>query len=127
MKGVMHFRRKGKLHLRFIGPYEILERIGNVAYKFTLPPEILGVHNVFHVSMLKKYITDPSHVLQFDPVQLKENLTYEEKPIQILDRKEKELRNKKIALVRVLWRNHSVEESTWEHADEMCANYLELF
>ena len=86
-----------------------------------------GVHNVFHVSMLKKYITDPSHVLQFDLVQLKENLTYEEKPVQILDRKENELRNKKIALVRVLWRNHSVGESTWEREDEMRTKYPELF
>ena len=86
-----------------------------------------GVHNVFHVSMLKKYIIDPSHVLQSDPVQLKENLTYEEKPVQILDRKEKEQRNKKIALVKVLWCNHSVEESTWEREDEMRATYPELF
>ncbi|KAL5578470.1 hypothetical protein UlMin_020169 [Ulmus minor] len=91
----------------------------------------LKFSTVFHpqtdVSMLKKYITDPSHVLQSDPVQLKENLTYEEKPVQILDRKEKELRNKKIALVRVLWRNHSVGESTWEREDEMRAKYPELF
>ena len=86
-----------------------------------------GVHNVFHVSMLKKYIIDPSHVLQFDLVQLKENVTYEEKPVQILDRKKKELRNKKIALVKVLWHNHSVEESTWEREDEMRAMYPELF
>ena len=86
-----------------------------------------GVHNVFHVSMLKKYITDPSLVLQSDPVQLKENLTYEEKPIQILDQKKKELRNKKVALVKVLWCNHSVEESTWERKDEMRAKYPELF
>ena len=68
MKGVMRFGRKGKLHPRFIGPYEILERIRNVAYRLALPPEMSGVHNVFHVSMLKKYITDPSHVLQSDPV-----------------------------------------------------------
>ena len=114
MKGIIRFGRKEKLHPRFIGPYEILERIENVAYRLTLPPEMSGVHNVFHVSMLKKYITDPSHVLQSDPVQLKENLTYEEKLVQILDRKAKELRNKKIALVKVLWRNHSVEESTWD-------------
>ncbi|KAL5579962.1 hypothetical protein UlMin_012404 [Ulmus minor] len=127
MKGIMRFGRKGKLHPRFIGPYEILERIGNVAYRLALPPEMSGVHNVFHVSMLKKYITDPSHVLQSDPKQLKENLTYEEKPVQILDQKEKELRNKKIALVRVLWRNHSVGESTWEREHEMRAKYPELF
>ena len=96
-------------------------------YRLTLPPEMSGVHNVFHVSILKKYTTDSSHVSHFDPVQLKEDLSYEEKPVQILDWKEKEVRNKKIALVKVLWRNHSMVESTWEREDEMCAKYPELF
>ena len=79
------------------------------------------------MSTLKKYVADPSHVLQSNLVQLKENLTYEEKLVQILDRMEKELRNKKITLVKMLWCNHSVEESTWEHKDDMCAKYPELF
>ena len=89
-----------------IPSYEILEQIGNVAYRLTLPPKMSGVHKVFHVSMLKKYITNHSHVLQSDLVQLKEDLTYEEKCVQILDWKEKESRNKKIAIAKVLWRNH---------------------
>ncbi|KAL5541142.1 hypothetical protein UlMin_044374 [Ulmus minor] len=68
MKGVMRFGKKGKLSPRFIGPFEILERIGKVTYKIALPPELSSVHNVFHVSMLKKYVSDPSHVLEHEPI-----------------------------------------------------------
>ncbi|KAL5550096.1 hypothetical protein UlMin_000272 [Ulmus minor] len=103
MKGVMRFGRKGKLSPRFIGPFEILKRVGNVAYQLALPPSLSAVHNIFHVSMLKKYVSDPSHVLQEAPVEIDEKLSYEERPVRILDRKAKELRNKTIALVKVLW------------------------
>ncbi|KAL5582903.1 hypothetical protein UlMin_015345 [Ulmus minor] len=127
MKGVMRFGKKGKLSPRFIGPFKILERIGKVAYKLALPPELSSVHNVFHVSMLKKYVSDPSHVLEHEPIQVNEDLTYEEKSVQILDRKDKTLRNKVIPLVKVLWRNHKVEEATWEREDDMRISYPELF
>ncbi|KAL5583119.1 hypothetical protein UlMin_015561 [Ulmus minor] len=127
MKGVMCFGKKEKLSPRFIGPFEILERIGKVTYKLALPPELSSVHNVFHVSMLKKYVSDPSHVLEHEPIQVKEDLTYEEKPVQILDRKDKTLRNKVIPIVKVLWRNHKVEEATWEREDDMRISYPELF
>ncbi|KAL5542399.1 hypothetical protein UlMin_010109 [Ulmus minor] len=103
MKGVMRFGKKGKLSPRYIGPFEILERIGKVAYKLALPSELSTVHNVFHVSMLRKYISDPSHVLESEPIEIREDLTYEEQPVQILDRKDKALRNKVIPLVKVLW------------------------
>ncbi|KAL5573095.1 hypothetical protein UlMin_022693 [Ulmus minor] len=127
MKGVMRFGKKGKLSPRYIGPFEILERIGKVAYKLALPPNLSSVHNVFHVSMLKKYVQDPSHVLEHEPIEVHEDLTYEEKPVQILDRKEKTLRNKVIPLVKVLWRNHKIEEATWEREDEMREKYPNLF
>ncbi|KAL5540705.1 hypothetical protein UlMin_045820 [Ulmus minor] len=127
MKGVMRFGKKGKLSLRFIGPYEILERIGKTAYQLALPLSLSAVHNVFHVSMLKKYVHDPSHVLQQEPVEIDEKLSYEERPFEILDRKSKELRNKTIHLVKVLWRNHTVEEATWEREDEMRKKYPNLF
>ncbi|KAL5568108.1 hypothetical protein UlMin_024683 [Ulmus minor] len=78
MKGVMQFGKKGKLSPRYIEPFEILERIGKVAYRLALPPELSSVHNVFHVSMLRKYISDPSHVLESEPIEVHENLTYEE-------------------------------------------------
>ncbi|XP_062103165.1 uncharacterized protein LOC133814184 [Humulus lupulus] len=96
---------KGKLNPRFIGPFEILDRIGKVANKLALPPELSNVHDVFHVFMFKKYIPDFSHVLQHEVIQVDKDLTYEEKPIQILDRKNKVLRNKEIPLVKVLWRS----------------------
>ena len=77
-KGVLRFRRRGKLSPRFIGPYEIVSKVGPVAYGLKLPSELSRIHDTFHVSMLINYILDSSHVLREKPVQLKENLTYEE-------------------------------------------------
>ncbi|KAL5553315.1 hypothetical protein UlMin_040716 [Ulmus minor] len=108
-KGVIRFGKRGKLNPRYVGPYEILERVGKVAYRLALPPNLASVHNVFHVSMLKKYVPDASHILEQEPIELHEDLTYEEKPVQILDRKTKTLRNKEIPLVKVLWRNQKME------------------
>ncbi|KAM1056879.1 hypothetical protein EV1_029965 [Malus domestica] len=119
MKGVFRFGRKGKLSPRYIGPFEVLERVGKVAYRLTLPPELSHIHPVFHVSLLWRYRSDPSHVISYEPIQVKENLTYEEYPVEIIDRREKALRTKTISLVRVLWNNHGVEESTWELEVEM--------
>ncbi|XP_073061810.1 uncharacterized protein [Primulina eburnea] len=115
----VRFGKKGKLSPRFIGPYEILERVGDLAYRLALPPVLSGVHDVFHVSMLRKYHPDPSHVLPPDEVELDQNLSYIERPIQILDRKDKQLINKLIPLVKVQWNRHGVEEATWELEDKM--------
>ena len=127
LKGVMRFEKKEKLSLRFIGPFEILERVGRVAYRLALSPDLASVHNVFHVSMLKKYISDPSHILRQEPIEVHEDLTYEEKPIKIIDRQEKKLRNKVIPLVKVQWKNHKSEEATWEREDDMKNSYPEMF
>ncbi|KAL4033049.1 hypothetical protein IC575_006134 [Cucumis melo] len=78
MKGVLRFAKKGKLSPRFVGPFEILERIGPVAYRLALPPSFAAVHDVFHISMLRKYVADPTHVVDFEPLQISENLSYEE-------------------------------------------------
>ena len=118
-KGVLRFGKKGKLSPRYMGPYEIVERIGKVAYRLRLRPELTRMHDVFHVSMLRKYIADPSHVLRDQRVELKEDLTYEERPVQIVDQKDQVLRNKVIPLVKVLWMNHGIEEATWECEDQM--------
>ena len=101
-KGVLRFGKRGKLSSRYIEPYEIVSKVGPVAYILKLPPELSMIHDTFHVSMLRKYITDPSHVLREQPVQLKKNLTYEEIPMQIVDRKEQVFRSKVIPLVKVL-------------------------
>ena len=123
LKGVMRFGKKGKLSPRYMGPFEIIERIGKVAYRLALSPDLSAVHNVFHVSMLKKYVPDPSHVLTEEPIEVHEDLTHEEKPVKILDKQDKILRNKIIPLVKVLWRNHKIEEATWEREDDMKTQY----
>lgn len=126
-KGVLRFGKKGKLSPRYIGPYEILGKVGVVAYRIALPPELQRIHNVFHVSCLRKYIPDESHILKSQPVELREDLTYEEQPIQIIDRKEKVLRNKIIPLVKVLWRNQRITEATWETEGDIRTRYPYLF
>ena len=98
----MRFEKKGKLTHRFIGPYEVIEKVGPVAYRLVLPLELEKTHNVFHVSMLRRYRSDPSHVVSSKTIELRPYLTYEEKPVEILAREVKELRNKKIPLVKVL-------------------------
>ncbi|KAL0562073.1 hypothetical protein IC582_002523 [Cucumis melo] len=127
MKGVLRFERRGKLSPRFVGPFEILERIGPVAYRLALPPSLSTVHDVFHVSMLRKYVPDPSHVVDYEPLEIDENLSYVERPVEVLAREVKTLRNKQIPLVKVLWQNHRVEEATWEREDDMRSRYPELF
>ena len=127
MKGVMRFEKKGKLSPRFVGPFEILERVGVVAYRLALPPSLSAVHNVFHVSMLRKYVADTSHVVDYEPFEIDEHLSYVEQPVEILAREVKMLRNRSILLVKVLWRNHRIEEATWEREEEMRTRYPELF
>ena len=127
MRGVKRFGKKGKLSPRFVGPFEILERVGQVAYMLALPPALAGVHNVFHVSMLRKYISDESHILSYGDLVLDLDLSYEEQPVQVLDRKDKVLRNKTIPLVKVLWRNSKVEEATWELEAHMRDRFPDLF
>ncbi|KAL0546367.1 hypothetical protein IC582_016275 [Cucumis melo] len=127
MKGVLRFEKKGKLSPRFVEPFEILERIGPVAYCSTLPPSFSTVHDVFYVSMLRKYVADSTHVVDFEPLQINENLSYEEQPVEILAREVKMLHNRVIALAKVLWRNHGVKEATWEREEDMRAQYPEVF
>lgn len=126
-KGITRFHVKGKLKPRFTGPYEILEEVGPVAYRLALPPNLGNEHNVFHVSQLRKYVFDPKHVIHYEEVALNPDLSYEERPQMILDRKVQILRNKSIASVKVLWRNHEYEETTWELEDKMMELYPELF
>ena len=123
-KGMVRFGKRGKLSPRYIGPFEIVERIGPVAYRLDLPEEIPRVHNAFHISKLCKYNSDPSLVIEAPEIELRDDLSYEGQPVQILGREEKELRNKTISLVKVLWRNHLVEEATWEREDQCGASTL---
>ena len=126
-KGISRFGKKGKLSPRFIGPFEILRKVGKVAYELALPPQMQQIHNVFHISMLKKFNPDTKCVIEHEPVELQPDLSYIEQPVEILDRSIKVLRNKEVVLVKVLWRNPKVEESTWELESDMIDKYPYLF
>jgi len=93
LKGSLRFGQKGKLTPRYIGPFEILQKIGPMAYRLALPPTLQGINDAFHISQLRRYIPNPKHVISYKPLQLKENLTYVEEPIQIIDRRDRVLRN----------------------------------
>ena len=116
-----------KLQPRFVGPFQILKRVGPVAYRLALPPNLSNLHDVFHVSHLRKYVPDPSHVLRPDEVELKSNATYEAQPVKILDYGQKTLQNKVIPLVKVLWKSIDSSEITWEKEQDIRDSYPELF
>ena len=97
----MRFDKRSKLNPRFIGPFEVVQRIGECAYRLALPPSLSGVHDVFHVSMLRKYIIDPSHMLDYSGLQFDDHLTLEEYPVHLLDREERVLRSRTILFMKV--------------------------
>ena len=100
------------MNLRYVGLFEILEKIDEIAYRFALPPSLVGVHDAFYVSMLKKYLPDPSHIMKLEPLQAKKDLSYKEYPVRIMDRKEQVLRYRNIFYVKVQWSRHSKREVT---------------
>ena len=124
---MVKFDKHGKLSPRFIGPFEILERVGTVVYQLALPPNMSGVHEVFHVSMLRRYTPDPAHVVDWGEIEVDTDGTFEEGPVCIMDSRDQVFRRKIVRLVRVLWRHRGVEESTWEREDTMRATYPFLF
>ena len=126
-RGVVRFGKRGKLSPRFIGPFEILERVGTIVYRLALPPSMSGVHEVFQVSMLRKYTLDPAHVVDWGQIEVDTDGTFKEGPMFILDNLDQVLRCKTVRLVRVLWRHYGFEESTWEREDTMRATYPFLF
>ena len=101
-RGVVRFGKRGKLSPRFIGPFEILERVGTVAYRLALPPSMSGVHEVFHVSMLRKYTPDPAHVVDWGQIEVDTDGSFEKGPVCILDSRDQVLRLNTVRLVRVL-------------------------
>lgn len=122
-RGTIRFGRRGKLSPRYIWPFEILDKLGAVTHRLALPPNLKGVHNIFYVFQLRRYIADPSHVLDHSELKVGPNLTYSEQPVEILDRREKQLSHQTISLVWVAWKHHSLGESTWEREDEMKEKY----
>ena len=126
-RGVVNFGKRGKPSPRFIGPFEILERVGTMAYRLYLPPSMSGVHEVFHVSMLQMYTPDPSNVVDWGEIKVDKNGTFEEGPVCIMDSRDPVLRRKTVRLVKVLWQHRRVEKATWEREDTMRATYPFLF
>ena len=123
----MRFGKKGKLSPQYVRPFEIIEHIGEVAYRLALLPVLSKFHDVFHMLKLKKYLHDPSHVFSYESLDGNPKLTYEEKLIEILDQKDKVLGSKIVSLVKVLWHNHVVKEAKWETEDHIRKRYPEWF
>ena len=127
MKGVKRFQTRGKLAPRYIGPFPVMARVGTVAYQLELPPELSEVHNVFHISHLRRCISPPEKRTDMAEIELAKDLTYEEKPIRILDQTERVTRSKEIRFYKVQWEHHTEEEATWEREEFLRTAYPEWF
>jgi hypothetical protein len=127
IRGIKMFRVKGKLAPRYIRLYQIQARCGEVAYQLSLPESLSTVHDVFHVSQFKKCLRVPEEKLPIEDLEVQEDLTYIEKPTQILEKADRVTRRSTIRMCKVKWRHHSEEEATWEREDDLKAKYPELF
>jgi hypothetical protein len=123
MRGMKRFKVKGKLSPRYIGPFKILERKGEVAYQLELPDILSDVHDVFHVSQLKKCLRVPEEQLPMEELNVNEDLTYSEYPVQILETSRRITQSKVINMCKVQWSHHSEDEATWEREDELRAEF----
>jgi hypothetical protein len=127
MRGTRRFKVKGKLAPRYVGPFRIVDCKGEVAYQLKLPPQLSDMHDVFHVSQLKKCLWVPEEQLPMEELDLGGDLTYSERPVKILDTAERVTHNKVIKMCKVQWSHHTEDEATWEHEEELRADYPELF
>jgi hypothetical protein len=127
IRGLHRFKVKGKLSPCYIGPFKILERKGEVAYQLELPARLSEVHNVFHISQLKKCLRVPEEQLPLEELDVQEDLTYTEHPVKILDTMERITRSKRIQMCKVQWSHHAEDEATWEQEDELQADFPQLF
>ncbi|GJS25309.1 putative reverse transcriptase domain-containing protein [Tanacetum coccineum] len=126
-KGVIRFGKRGKLNPRYIRPFKILERIGPMAYKLELPEELSNVYSTFHVSNLKKCLSDESLVIPMKELRLDDKLNFVEEPVEIMDREVKQLKQSRIPIIKVKWNSKRGPEFTWEPEDQICAKYPHLF
>jgi hypothetical protein len=127
MRGLRHFRVWGKLAPRFIGPFMILKKRGEVAYQLELPPQLSDMHNVFHISQLKKCLWVPQEQLPMEDLNAKEDLSYQEYPVKILETSDRVTWNKRIKVCKVQWSHHTEEEATWEREEELKAEFPSFF
>jgi hypothetical protein len=126
-RGVQRFGVKGKLIPRYIGPFEILEIYGPVAYHLQLPPQLVAIHNIFHVSQLRKCVKVPTKIIDSQAIEIEPDLTYTEHPIRILDTKERSTRRETIRMFKIQWNHHTEEEATWETESYLQHNFPDFF
>jgi hypothetical protein len=127
MRVTRGFRVKGKLAPRYVRPFKIIDRKGEVAYQLELPPQLSEVHDVFHVSQLKMCLRVPKEQLPTEYLDLGGDLTYSERSIKILDNAERVTRSKVTKMCKVQWSHHTKDEATWEHEEELRVDYPKLF
>jgi hypothetical protein len=127
MRGLKWLQVRGKLTPRFIGPFKILARMGEVAYQLELPPQLSAVHDVFHVSQLKKCLRVPEEQVPLKDLVIGEDLTYQEYPIKVLETSERVMRNKTIRMCKIQWSHHTEEEATWEWEEDLKAEFPDFF
>ncbi|GKE75088.1 putative reverse transcriptase domain-containing protein [Tanacetum coccineum] len=126
-KGVIRFKKQGKLNPWYIGPFKILEQIGPVVYKLQLPKELSNVHSTFHVSNLKKCLSDESLVIPMTELRLDDKLNFLEELVEIVDREVKKLKERHIPIVKVRWNSKRGPKFMWECEDQIRAKYPHLF
>ncbi|PKU65738.1 hypothetical protein MA16_Dca018528 [Dendrobium catenatum] len=127
MKGVKRFGKVGKLSPRYVGHFEISERVGSVAYRLILPSHMSGIHNVLHISSLRKYITDEAQNISTEAIDIQPDLTFVEEPEKIIYYNVKQLRSREIPYVKVMWKHGTEKDATWEKESEMRESYPHLF
>ncbi|GKE85777.1 putative reverse transcriptase domain-containing protein, partial [Tanacetum coccineum] len=126
-KGVIRFGKRGKLSLHYVGPFKIIKRIGPVAYRLEFQEKLRGIHNMFHVSNLKKCLADENSVIPLEEIQLDDKLHFIEEPVEIMDREVKQLKQSRIPIVKVRWNSRRGPEFTWEREDFFMKKYPHLF
>jgi hypothetical protein len=127
MRNVRRFNMKGKLAPRYVGPFKILERRGEVAYQLELLESLSCVHDVFHVSQLKKCLRVPEEQISLEELTVKEDLTYEEYPVKILETVERVTRSRTIKMCKVQWNRYLEDEAIWEREEDLRKSYPQLF
>ncbi|XP_071719024.1 uncharacterized protein [Rutidosis leptorrhynchoides] len=126
-KGVIRIGKRGKLSPRYVGPFEVIERISPIAYRLKQPQELSGIHNAFHVSNLNKCLSDENLVIPLEELSVNDKLHFVEELVEVLDREVKKLKHSKILIVKVCWNARRGSEFTWEHEDHIRQKYPHLF